>query len=129
MNNRMCSIVYAAVLLTLAGWPRMAPAADDPIIGDKPLSQVIKQLRSDNRGLQLRAAQSLAKAPAEYQAQIVPQVIPVLQSDERAGRPGDYGWFKAKAFEALGRFGDKSAAGETRDEATRAFQAVSGPKT
>jgi HEAT repeat protein len=70
---------------------------DDPILEDKPVSQWIKQLRSENRGLQLRAATALAKAPAEIQPKIVPLLIPVLQSE----REND----KFVAAQVLGNFG------------------------
>ena len=43
----------------------------EPVIDGKPLSSLIKQLRSENRGLQLRAAQSLMKATSNEMARIV----------------------------------------------------------
>ena len=53
----------------------------DPDLDGKPLSTWVKQLRSDNRGLQLRAARTLAAAPVDLHARIVPLVIPVLKSE------------------------------------------------
>lgn len=70
---------------------------NDPEIDGKPVSQLIKQLRSENRGLQLRAAQSLAKASTNDMAKIVPQLIPVLQSE----REND----KFVAAQILGEYG------------------------
>jgi len=72
-------------------------ADDDPIINDKPLSAWITQLRSDNRGLQLRAARTLAEAPAELRPRIVEQLIPVLKSE----REND----KFAAAQVLGEYG------------------------
>jgi HEAT repeat protein len=56
-------------------------AGDDPQIGDKPLSELAKQLRSDNRGLQLRAAKALTNAPVELKPIIMPKVLPLLKSE------------------------------------------------
>ncbi|MBA4387494.1 MAG: hypothetical protein C0404_05895 [Verrucomicrobia bacterium] len=61
-------------------------AGDDLVVDEKPLAQLMKQLRSENRGIQLRAAQSIAKATAELQPKIVPQLIPVLKSERENDR-------------------------------------------
>jgi hypothetical protein len=56
-------------------------AEDDPMIGDKPLSELVKQLRSENRGFQVRAARALSEAPTNTHAAIVPQVMFLLKSE------------------------------------------------
>ncbi len=58
----------------------------DPEVEGRPLSQWVKQLRSDNRGLQLRAARTLGTAPADLRARTVPVVIAVLKSDRENDR-------------------------------------------
>jgi hypothetical protein len=72
-------------------------AEADPELDGRPLSQWVKQLRSENRGLQLRAARALASAPADLRAAIVPRVIPVLRSE----REND----KFAAAQVLGEYG------------------------
>ena len=67
--------------LTLCGGRVCRAQETDPEVDGRPLSQWVKQLRSDNRGLQLRAARTLGTAPASLHARIVPLVIPVLKSD------------------------------------------------
>jgi hypothetical protein len=54
---------------------------DDSVIDQKPLSQWLKQLRSENRGLQMRASKALSEAPTNLHARIMPQVLPVLKSE------------------------------------------------
>jgi HEAT repeat protein len=68
----------------------------------KALSQWVVQLRSDNRGLQLRAAQALSRAPAEMQPAIVPQLLPLLKSE----REND----KFVAAQTLGEYGPAARA-------------------
>lgn len=70
---------------------------DEPAVGDKTLSQQLKELRSDNRGFQLRAARALAEAPKELWPKILPQVLPVLKSE----REND----KFVAAQVLGEYG------------------------
>ncbi|MBA4388517.1 MAG: hypothetical protein C0404_11085 [Verrucomicrobia bacterium] len=70
---------------------------DDPSIDGKTLSSLIKQLKSENRGFQLRAAKTLSESPTNLHAKIVPQVIPILKSERENDRfvaaqvLGDYG--------------------------------------
>ncbi|MBA4387316.1 MAG: hypothetical protein C0404_05000 [Verrucomicrobia bacterium] len=78
MRNRGIVIVTACALCCLASF---ALAEDDPDIGGKPLSELIKQLRSDNRGFQMRASKALVEAPAELKPTIAPKVMPLLKSD------------------------------------------------
>jgi len=55
-------------------------------LNGKPLSQWIQQLRSENRGLQLRAARALTEAPENLRPTIVPLLIPVLKSERENDR-------------------------------------------
>jgi hypothetical protein len=59
---------------------------EDMVLQGKPVSEWIKQLRSENRGLQLRAAQVLSSAPTNLYERIIPQVIPVLRSERENDR-------------------------------------------
>ncbi|MBA4388756.1 MAG: hypothetical protein C0404_12295 [Verrucomicrobia bacterium] len=83
--------------LALVSGLNCAFAEDDPVIGEKPLSELLKQLRSENRGLQMRASQALSAAPTNLHARIAPQVMPVLKSD----REND----KFVAAQILGEYG------------------------
>ncbi len=69
----------------------------DPEIAGKKLSEWVQQLRSDNRGFQVRAARALAEAPEELRATIIPKVVPLLASD----REND----KFVAAQVLGEYG------------------------
>ncbi len=77
MRNTKWAICCLAVLCVGASRAEEA----EPELDGKPLSAWVKQLRSDNRGLQLRAARALASAPADLRGAIVPRVIPVLRSE------------------------------------------------
>jgi HEAT repeat protein len=55
-------------------------------LGGKPVSEWISQLKSDNRGLQVRAARALAEAPAELRPAIISQIIPLLKSERENDR-------------------------------------------
>ena len=74
-----------AILLVIGVLPAVAQQ-DDPVIGDKPLSVLLKQLRSENRGLQVRAARILSDAPAELRSKIAPKVMPLLKSERENDR-------------------------------------------
>ena len=71
-------LTFVASLTCLAG---VCLAEDDPVIGEKPLSELIKQLRSENRGLQMRASKALVEAPADLKPAIAPKVMPLLKSE------------------------------------------------
>ena len=86
----------ATMLLVLCVLPAFSQA-DEPVIDRKPLSELVKQLRSENRGLQVRAARALSEAPTNLHAVIMPQVIPVLKSE----REND----KFVAAQVLGEYG------------------------
>ncbi len=97
-NTRWVPAVLAGVCwLALCGGSTCRAEETDPEVEGKPLSQWVKQLRSDNRGLQLRAARALATAPADLRPAIVPLVIPVLRSE----REND----KFVAAQVLGEYG------------------------
>jgi HEAT repeat protein len=73
---------------------------DEPQLSGKPLSQWVKQLRSENRGLQIRASQALSAAPTNLHAVIVPLVVPVLKSERENDR--------FVAAQVLGEYGPAS---------------------
>lgn len=52
----------------------------------KSVSEWISQLRSDNRGLQVRAGRTLAEAPVELRPAIIPQIMPLLKSERENDR-------------------------------------------
>ncbi len=74
-----------AVICLAHGEPCRAEESEAELNG-KPLSQWVQQLRSDNRGFQVRAARALSEAPEKLRALIVPLVIPVLRSDRENDR-------------------------------------------
>lgn len=80
--------------------PTRGIADDDPQIGDKPLTELLKQLRSENRGLQMRAAQALTGAPTNLYGKIIPQLIPMLKSERENDR--------FVAAQTLGNYGSAS---------------------
>jgi HEAT repeat protein len=98
MNLRNGIFLAAAICLTGVGFAE----EDEPLVAEKPLSHWLKQLRSDNRGFQIRAAQTLVKAPAELHPKIVPQLIPLLKSDRENDR--------FVAAQALGEYGPTAKA-------------------
>lgn len=76
---RLAGAVVAGLFLLSGGVSRADDG--DPVVDEKPVSHWLKQLRSENRGFQLRAAQALAAAPTNLHAQIAPKIIPVLRSE------------------------------------------------
>ena len=82
-------------------------ADEEPCIQGKPVSELLKQLRSDNRGLQLRAARALAEAPENLRESLVPPLIEILKSERENDRfsaaqvLGEYGKVARKAVPAL----------------------------
>ncbi len=81
----LCGVcVVVALLLVCGGLCRAGEA--DPDLNGKPVSQWVQQLRSDNRGFQVRAARALAEAPAELHPAIAPLVIPLLKSERENDR-------------------------------------------
>ena len=84
-RNRLAIGWVSVCCLAFVVAPALADG-DDPSIDGKPLSQMLTQLRSENRGFQLRAAQALAKAPAGLYPSIVPQLIRLLASERENDR-------------------------------------------
>lgn len=76
MKKCLATIIITSMTLTYCG-----VTEENVQIGGKQLSEWIKQLQSDNRGLQLRAARTLSEAPVESRPTIVPKVIPLLKSE------------------------------------------------
>ncbi len=92
----LVEICVVAVLSLLCCAPVRAGDAD-PELNGKPVSEWVQQLRSDNRGFQVRAARALAEAPEELRPLIMPLVVPLLRSD----REND----KFVAAQVLGEYG------------------------
>ncbi len=97
-------VLCVFALLLAAGTLR---AGEDVVVESKPLSEWVKQLRSENRGLQVRAARVLAAAPEAARANIVEAIIPILESDRENDRfvvaqiLGEYGPSAQKAVPHL----------------------------
>lgn len=98
MNTYLKTVLCGGlVLLAAAGF-----AGEDAKIKGKPLSKWISQLKSTNRGLQVRASRALAEAPKELHERIIPEVIPLLASDRKNDR--------AFAAQVLGAYGPAARA-------------------
>lgn len=91
-----CTVVYGRVL-----------AQEAPMIDGKPIKEWVKQLTEENRGLQVRAAKTLAAAPVELRSQIVPIILPLLKSERENDRfvvaqtLGEYGVLSKAAVSDL----------------------------
>ena len=85
------------VLFILMTFGVVVAQDEDMVLQGNPVSEWIKQLRSENRGLQLRAVQVLCNAPSNLHERIMMQVIPVLRSE----REND----KFAAAQVLGSYG------------------------
>jgi HEAT repeat protein len=66
-------------------------------IKGKTLSQLIKQLNSSNRGLQVRASRAISEAPKEAWPKIVPKLIPLLEAEREN--------LRFVAAQTLGKYG------------------------
>lgn len=75
----MCIIVAIIVTINLK-------ADEEQCIQGKRVSELLKQLRSDNRGLLLRAARALIEAPANLRETLVTHLIEVLKSERENDR-------------------------------------------
>lgn len=93
-------VAVAGMILSLAGV--CIAQDDDPVVDEKPLSQILKNLQSENRGIQMRAAQSLSKASSNDYAKIAPKLMPLLRSERENDR--------FVAAQALGNYGTVSKA-------------------
>jgi hypothetical protein len=92
--------VFLAAILFLSG--AVFAAEDEPVVDGKPLADWLKQLRGENRGLQMRAARVLINAPEAARPKIIEAVLPVLKSD----REND----KFVAAQILGEYGPPARA-------------------
>jgi HEAT repeat protein len=88
MSERRAAFLGAAALwlnvalaAAVCGPLPAAAGEEDPLIGDKPLSELVKQLKSENKGLQLRAAKALIEAPAELRPKMMPRMMELLKSE------------------------------------------------
>lgn len=88
---------FAIIIITSIALTYYSMTEENVQIEGKQLSEWIKQLQSDNRGLQVRAAKILSVVPAELRPIIVPKVIPLLKSE----REND----KFVAAQILGEYG------------------------
>jgi len=70
----MRRVIPAITVLVCAA----AAGGNEIVIKGKPLSTWMKDMKGENRGLQLRASRALAEATAEQIPKIVPQLIPLL---------------------------------------------------
>jgi HEAT repeat protein len=102
MKNGGWMAMFCAVVCFCFCGNRVWSAEEDPLIGDKPLSEVLKQFESQNRGEQLRAARALAAAEAQHHAAIVPKLISYLTSERENTR--------LPAIQTLGEYGAVSRA-------------------
>jgi HEAT repeat protein len=78
--------VVTAVVSILFAVSHHVIAEDEPTVGGKPMSEQLKQLTSENRGFQMRAARALSEVPAESRAAIVPKLMPLLKSERENDR-------------------------------------------
>jgi len=93
-------VCFVVLGLMFAG--TIVAADSEPKIKGKPVSFWIKRLKSPNRGLQVRAARALSKAPTNAIPAIVPKLIPILASIRENDR--------FVAAQTLGKYGPQSRA-------------------
>ena len=94
-------IVVLMVISTIVLCGAASAAEDqDPVIGGKKLSKLLKDIQSMNRGIQVRAARKLGEAPPETAEAVIPKLIPLLKVERR----NVHAW----VAQALGNFGAKS---------------------
>jgi HEAT repeat protein len=90
----LCAAVCLIAPMAVAG----EEAAEEEIkIKGKTLTQLLKQLNSSNRGLQVRASRAISEAPKELWPKIVPKLIPLLEADREN--------LRFVAAQALGNYG------------------------
>jgi hypothetical protein len=99
--------VVGVALVLAAAFGAPAKGEDQVTVKGKPLSRWIKQLTGSNRGLQIRAARALSKAPEAVRPKIIPALIKVLGSERENDRfvaaqtLGEYGPVARPAVPAL----------------------------
>ncbi|MBA4389190.1 MAG: hypothetical protein C0404_14550 [Verrucomicrobia bacterium] len=79
--NTARTLIAGLCLTGLLAAAQAVAQDDDPMIGEKPLSELLKQLKSENRGIQVRAAKVLADAPAEVRPKMMPKMMVLLKSE------------------------------------------------
>ena len=95
--RRRLALACPALVMALALLPADLRAEEEVVIKEKPLSQWIKQLQSENRGLQLRAYRALCEATPAQIPTVIPLVLPLLAADRENSRlpcaqlMGEYG--------------------------------------
>lgn len=104
MKQATLAATFTAFLLCICGVSakRTWSGESNPEVGGKPLSRVLKELESRNRGRQLRAARLLSKAAVELRPQIVPKLIPYLSAERENTR--------LPAIQTLGAYGPSARA-------------------
>ncbi len=89
MRSKLLTPTFSAFFLTLAGSGLLGAgvfvqgnlqAEEAILIKNKPLSKWLKQIKSSNRGLQVRAARALSEAPVTAHPKIAEALIPILES-------------------------------------------------
>ncbi len=87
--------VLCAMLCLIAA---AVPAGEEEIkIKGKTLDQLLKQLDSPNRGLQVRASRAISEAPEKLWPKLVPKLIPLLEADREN--------LRFVAAQTLGKYG------------------------
>lgn len=98
MRMSVAAVGAWIALVAGTGWG----AEDEATIQNKPVSHWLKQMRSENRGLQLRAAKVLAEVPEELRTGIVSELTSILGSERENDR--------FVAAQVLGEYGSKAKA-------------------
>ncbi len=81
--------IVASLCLSIAVLILALPASggeEEPKVKGKPLSVWLKQVQSENRGLQMRASSALKEAGKEDIPKIVPKLLPLLAADRENSR-------------------------------------------
>jgi hypothetical protein len=93
----MCALC-AAVCLAVTAVPAGEEGAEEEIkIKGKTVDQLLKQLDSSNRGLQVRASRAISEAPEKLWPKLVPKLIPLLEADREN--------LRFVAAQTLGKYG------------------------
>lgn len=100
MNMFRNMVTAGMVMFLFAAQVELNGGEQEAAVDGKPVSEIIKQLKNQNRGLQARAAKTLSEAPEDMRAGLVPLLQPLLKSD----RENDRAW----AAQVLGEYGSKA---------------------
>ncbi len=99
--------LFLVVWVSGRGTEGVAGSVEALVLHGKTVGEWLKQLRGENRGLQIRAARVLGEAPHEMRSDIVPLLIPVLRSKRENDRfvaaqvLGEYGPLSVQAVPDL----------------------------